>query len=492
MNKGENLDINDLKVEETIINSSTYDEMKFIDDWILYMKESKLDDSHPFSEHIYDEDSSFSSIMNFYLTDDDKYLSSSEETIENAICLNSSEIKNIKLVKNCDDNNIDNLDNNIDNLDDIDLCHKTNLVDSSIDISNICEDFNESSTCDSNIKMKTNLSYNDLDKLIEEENDATMRRSYTSKNYSVESVSFTRNSSTSSPKINYQERFPEKKVIRDKKSSYKINTTVINSTIFMNKLNPQKAIRNAIRQVSFSSSSNEDSLQNNGSMKTYDLISEAEKRTIQQNKRSGGDIPLRKFVIETDNVVIPMNDVLKLTDLRNRTIIGKLSKRSTKGYYTENWVTLRENLFSCYNRQVNKITSTNIPNERNGDIENPEDRNTFLTRKYSIDLLQSRLYLCKKKGKSGIFTCYSENIPAETDLVDITNLVIHSIDESAFGYKVSLQKNNYRAEITLNCLNFGIKTNDGYRFFKLDNVGEFLKWIIAFKFRLGQISLNIG
>lgn len=485
MNKGENLDINELKVEETIINSSTYDEMKFIDDWILYMKESKLDDSHPFSEHIYDDDSSFSSIMNFYLTDDDKYLSSSEETLENTVCLNSSDIKNDQI------RNIKLLKNREDNLEDVDLCHKENLVNSSINLSNICEEFNDSSTYDSNIKIEKNLSYSDLNlnNSINEESDT---RSYKSKNYSVESVSFTRNSSTSSPKINYQERFPEKKISQEKITSYKINTTVINSTIFMNKLNPQKTIRKAIRQVSFSSSSNEDHLQNNGTMKTYDLISEAEKRTIQQNKRSGGDIPLRKFVIETDNIVIHMNDVLKLTDLRNRTIIGKLSKRSTKGYYTENWVTLRENLFSCYNSKFNKITSTTIPNERNGDIENPEDPNTFLTRKYSIDILQSRLYLCKKKGKSGFFTCYSEDIPAETDLVDITNLVIHSIDESSFGYKVSLQKDNYRAEITLNCLNFGIKTNDGYRFFKLNNVGEFLKWIIAFKFRLGQISLNIG
>lgn len=480
MNKGENLDMNDLKLEEAIINSSTYDEMKFIDDWISYMKESKLDDSHPFTEKMYDEDSSFSSIMKFYLSDDEKYLSSSEETIENTVCLNSSETKNDQI------RNINLVRNYKDDLDDVDLCHKTNLVDSSIDVSNIYNDFNDLSTSDNSIKNVKLLSQSNLNLNPEilQESKEILGKSYITKNYSVESVSFPRNCSTSSSKINYE----DKKLVQDKKSSYKINTTVINSTIFMNKLNLQKTTR----QVSSSSSSNEDSLQNNGAMKTYDLISEAKKRTIQQNKRSGGDIPLRKFVIETDNIVIPMANVLKLTDLRNRTIIGKLSKRSTKGYYTENWVTLRENLFSCYNSQLNKITSTIIPNERNGDIENPEDPSTFLTRKYSIDLLQSRIYLCKKKGKSGIFTCYSENIPAETDLVDITNLVIYSIDETTFGYKVSLQKDNYRAEIILNCLNFGIKTNDGYRFFRLDNVGEFLKWIIAFKFRLGQISLNIG
>jgi hypothetical protein len=62
-----------IKIGDTIINSSTYDEMKFFDDWISYMKanettlnkvETNCDGSHPFSENIVDEHSSFSSVIN--------------------------------------------------------------------------------------------------------------------------------------------------------------------------------------------------------------------------------------------------------------------------------------------------------------------------------------------------------------------------------------------------------------------------------------------
>ncbi|KAF9762324.1 hypothetical protein NGRA_2097 [Nosema granulosis] len=453
------------------IVSDSYDEMKFIDDWITYAEmyknekdksQSRYDDSHPFTDSCIpdvtthfkvEEDSSFSSVMDLYLNDDTKYLTSSEQTDSQSAYHSESTLDIIELW-------------NTKERPDEDSHEKESYTDSE----------NES---------------RNADEKVEDKSVVHLVRVF-SKDSKPEKASQTE------LKVSLKTAF-----CSHNKSKIRINT--VEHPTILNLETSKKACSKKIRLNSHRSivedaiitPKEEQEVENEEfeyiePIETDNLLIEAEKRTIQQNKRSSNDVPLRRFFIETEESQILMRDAFQLNDLKKKVILGELTKRGNNGHYQKNWFQLRENFFTCFNGKKNLISPNDVPQERLGDIEHPDDPLSFLSKKYSIDLLSSRILLCKKKGKRDFFTCFSENIPAEEDLVDVTDIVITNIQEAVYGYRVFLQKDNQKAEITMSCLNFCLKTNDGYRFYKPDSIEDFLKWMIAFRFRLGQIELEIG
>lgn len=392
------------KNSETIKDNVSYDEIKYIDEWISYMKDCNYSKQTVTSSE-QDEESSFSSLMNFYLSSENKYLESTDD-LKNEI-VNHRELKLIK----CDEMSSDN--------ESIDLCQKGNLVDSDLKLSN-----------------------------SEEETSRPIENSI---------------------KIDEIESRP-----------FKVQITRIETPIPIIKPNYKKSLINNYY--------NEEALSN----QTFGLISQAKNRTIQQNKRSESDIPLRKFVIETEESIINIKDILKFSDMKNKIIVGKVKKMSSKGYFTENWISLRESFMSCYNSKSHKKSSTCLMNEKNGDLEHPEDPTCFLTKKYTIDLLSSQVFICKNKKKGGLLSCYSISNPDEDDLVDLSDKIIVDIKKSIKGYIFYLKKDSKILEVPAETLNFQIKTVDGYRFFTIDDLTEYIAWNVIYRFRINQIFLNIG
>lgn len=475
--KGTTAKKSNLKANNPILKSSNYDEIQYIDEWIDYMKDYSQSSSLLLSSE-HDEESSFSSIMNFYLSGEEKYLLSSEDL--KCDLSHREEKRELKMV---------NYEEESEDFESVDLCSKENLVDSNAmnncsdeldKLSINSDDFDKLSICSENSDKLSICSENTNDlKIIKEESESQNTNCKQLTNLDKQNSIILEDVELIN--LNKYNEYTSPVRIEKNIKPFKVQITRIETPVMITKNKQSKPL--------LSQYFSEDSSSPN---KTFGLISEAKNRTIQQNKRTESGVPLRKFVIETDQSVINIKDILKLNDLKNRTIIGQILKRSSKGYYTENWVSLRETFFTCYNSKPHKKSSSCVMNERNGDIEHPLDSSQFLTRKYSIDLLYSKLYVSKNRGKSSIFSCFSEAIPAEEDLVDITDVVVTNVKESTMGYTLTLKKEDRNAEINLNCLNFALKTNDGYRFFKVKNLTEYLTWNVAYRFRKNQVSLNIG
>lgn len=475
--------IHKAKLDDLNISSSTYDEMKFIDDWLSYMNTNDHEkiQTMSFNEKIYDDDSSFSSVMHFYLGDKTNDYFSDDDAIESISMEN-----NFKQ------------EENESQVESIDLCDMSNLANtktalSKLEFEEINSDFEENDS----VKQKNviNVSHLNSKKSINSNsclNIADTSKENNSKNKIIlsdlksEESTIMKNSNEKNKKNVFVKNV--KLINKQPSQDVKINKTVINSKIVVDKLkeSPPKINMN-ISDIEKTCERNFDL-----SVSNFAYNRDLDKNKNYFTKRSNNDIPLRRFVIETEEVSVKINETNKLCDLRSKIVVGKLSKRNTKGYFNYNWFTLRETFFNCYNGKFKKIDANNVPLERNGDIIHPDDKNCFLTKKYTIDLLQAKIFLSKKRGKRDIFTCYSESFPAEIDMVDVTNMTILNVQKINSEYKISLRNECGVFDITSNCLNFCLKSNDGYRFYKLENIDEFLKWMIAFKFRLGKIQLRIG
>lgn len=470
--------IQKVKLDDVIISSSTYDEMKFIDDWISYIKTNDYDKIpiKSLNEKVYDDDSSFSSVMNFYMDEKPNTYVSDDDGIESISMENNvkqedneSQIESVDL---CDMSNIANAKSALSKLECEDLNSDTEEKTECLNNNNLSHTlFSSRESISSNIIKKKPSEKSEIrnDTIIPDEkiNANVSKKTNTEKNVILKNVKLVNKQPTKN--VNVVKTIIDSKVVIDKYKDSPQNTNLNFSEI------EKTCERNFDLSVS-----------------TFAYGKNLDKTSNFFMKRSNSDIPLRRFVIETEEVMVKLNETDKLCDLRSKIIAGKLSKRNTKGYFNYNWFTLRETFFNCYNGKSKKIDANNVPLERNGDIIHPDDKNSFLTKKYTIDLLQAKIFLSKKRGKKDIFTCYSEGFPAEIDMVDITNMTILNVQKMNTEYKIFLRNECGVFDITLNCLNFCLKSNDGYRFYKLEKIDEFLKWMIAFKFRLGKIQLRIG
>ncbi|WUR03660.1 uncharacterized protein VNE69_05249 [Vairimorpha necatrix] len=402
-----------MNVEEKVVDTTKYDGLKYIDEWISY-NNNKVNSDSTIESSEYEEDTAFESLLDAYILEKNPYA----ESVKNL----NKYIENKKLIDHEEPSNEN---------DSIDLCNEHNLVDSE------CVDAN-SDYDELNINEKTqvtihNNGYEDADRGEE-----------------IESRPFN------------------------------ILITKIDAPISCKKV--------------FLKSYPDDSYYDNSSMpiSTFGLISEAKTRTIQQNKRPDTNVPLRRFVIEKNPGLIHIKDILTFNDMKFKTVIGKVHKMCSKGYYTDNWISFKENLITVYKSKIQKKSKNIVMNESSGDLQHPEDFDAFLAKKYTIDIFQSPLYICKKKLKCKMFKFCSMPIPEDEDLVDISDKIITNIKETPNGYTMFLRKDSRSAEFELDSLHIAFKTCDGFHFFKFDSLTDYLKWNVIYKFRMSKIQLEIG
>ncbi|KHN69241.1 hypothetical protein M896_091690 [Ordospora colligata OC4] len=225
---------------------------------------------------------------------------------------------------------------------------------------------------------------------------------------------------------------------------------------------------------------------------TMKVFKEMEKRTSEVDSSCAsvsGDVPRQKFVIDQEEVFLKIEDVIRLNDLKHRNLIGKMHKKGRNGRYQYNWFTLRKNFFTCYSRKGWRMVPGALL-ENDGNLKDPEQDMFFLKRKYTLDLLCTKIYLLNKKKWYG---CISANSWTEDGLIDITeDTKIMKIVPVKRHFVVVLKKNLVKTEIHMKELSFMLKNGDATYFYKSKCIDTFLSWIIAFAFRQGRIACNIG
>lgn len=224
-------------------------------------------------------------------------------------------------------------------------------------------------------------------------------------------------------------------------------------------------------------------------MKTF---KEMEKRALEADARcigASGGMPRQKFVIDQEEVFLKIEEVIKLNDLKHRNLIGKIHKKGRNSRYQSNWFTLRKNFFTCYSRKGWRMVPGALL-ENDGNLKDPEQDMFFLKRKYTLDLLYTKIYLLNKKKWYG---CIRANPWAEEELIDITeDTKIMKIIPMKKYFVVVLKKNLVKTQIRMKELSFMLKSGDATHIYKSKCIDTFLGWIVAFAFRQGRITCNIG
>ncbi|WEL39329.1 hypothetical protein PFJ87_08g01950 [Encephalitozoon hellem] len=224
--------------------------------------------------------------------------------------------------------------------------------------------------------------------------------------------------------------------------------------------------------------------------KAFKIIREAERKAARRDLLCNGDMQLRKFVVDQEEKYLRIEEVIKLNDLKYRNLLGKIYKKGRNGKYQCNWFTLKKNFFTCYNGKGTRTTSDTFPSEKDGDLKDPGDETLFFKKKYSIDLLNTGIYLVKRPTYIG---CIKWGSRSDEDLIDITeDTKIIRITPTKSYFLVSLKKNLVKTEIKVNTLDFALKVNGETYFYRSKDVDSFLGWLVAFAFRQGRIKCNIG
>lgn len=224
----------------------------------------------------------------------------------------------------------------------------------------------------------------------------------------------------------------------------------------------------------------------------FEVLREAEKRSVERERvRLCGNQP-RRFVIDKDENYMSIEDAFKLNEFRTKSLMGKIHKKGGNGRYQHNWFTLREGFFTCYGGKRWKVTNQNIPSDRDGDLRDPADASCFFKKKYTLDLLSTTIYLVKPTGCFGCLR-WQPSFSVDENLVDITDdMKIVNVTQVRSHFMVSLKKDLVKTEMRMKTLDFALRSQDGLYFYRCSDVNSFLRWIVAFAFRQGRITCNIG
>lgn len=221
------------------------------------------------------------------------------------------------------------------------------------------------------------------------------------------------------------------------------------------------------------------------------ILVEAEKRALRRELVSQ-EGRSRRFIIDKDEQYLEIQNATKLNDLKSRNLLGKIHKKGKNGRYQHNWFSLRENFFTCYDGKKYRIFGENLPSERDGDIRDPTNDSFFFKKKYTLDLLNTKIYLVNQPmWLSCVGYCLSFDI--DNNLIDITDdMKIVGIRAIRSHFIVCLKKDLVKKEVRMNTLDFAMRNNDGIYFYRFKDIDSFLSWTIAFAFRQGKISLDVG
>lgn len=194
----------------------------------------------------------------------------------------------------------------------------------------------------------------------------------------------------------------------------------------------------------------------------------------------------RRFYFDNAEALANIETCLRVNDLKLCTLYGKMCIKEGRGNYRSHWFQLKGSNLTYFDEKKHLVSPFHMPNEVGGDIMHPESNDYFLTRKTTLNIFASRVYLVNNRKKCLSFLrcrlLCNDEFP---ELFDITQDRIVNISKVARHYIVTVSTPDL-ANLRLHGLEFALENSGSYVFFKHEDPDTFVRWLMAISFRQGR------
>ncbi|KCZ81155.1 hypothetical protein H312_01447 [Anncaliia algerae PRA339] len=227
-----------------------------------------------------------------------------------------------------------------------------------------------------------------------------------------------------------------------------------------------------------------------------DLYEEINEKLLEKKRQVTDEQDLenksKKFYLENQIPIAFIDDPLRLNDLRHCILYGMLQIKEGNNDAQTYWFELKSNMFTCFQDKETKITTFIVPNELNGDVIHPKKKDVFLSKKFQINVYESKVFLVKNRVKwAYFFKCpffTREDFP---ELIDITDKRIIRYVKHKNIFELEIQTESRPILVKVPTLEFALENNGNYVFFKLQSPEVLLKWLTAISYKQGRQGFEI-
>lgn len=227
----------------------------------------------------------------------------------------------------------------------------------------------------------------------------------------------------------------------------------------------------------------------------YELYEEINTKLLEKKKKvtdeNNIENKLKKFYLENLPPVALIETSLRLNDLRHSILYGQLYLKEGNNDQKLYWFELKGNIFTCFHDRETKITTFIVPNELNGDVIHPKNKDVFLSKKFNINIYESKVFLVKNKIRwAYFFRCPFFTRQDFPEMIDITDKKIVKYTKQGNTFELEVTTESGPVAVKVPTLEFALENNGNYVFFKVENPDVFLKWLTAISFKQGRQSIE--
>lgn len=211
------------------------------------------------------------------------------------------------------------------------------------------------------------------------------------------------------------------------------------------------------------------------------LINELNAHTIG---RKGPDesLPQNRYVIVPTRPIISIDDVIEISDFRERDIYDIIQRRTSTGRFKQCWVQVINGQLLCYRSTPRKEPP--ITQQAHKVFTDPSNDQMIYDVKYTIDLGEAKFYL--SKGPNSRFTqcfcCYSLPLPS-SQLFDISESKIRYVSAREGKYAIDMHKDGSLITVCLPHLDFVLEYQNTFHYMRACSIDVFLKWVLIYHLR---------
>ncbi|RVD92892.1 hypothetical protein TUBRATIS_005880 [Tubulinosema ratisbonensis] len=226
-----------------------------------------------------------------------------------------------------------------------------------------------------------------------------------------------------------------------------------------------------------------------------ELYEEINAKLLEKKKQvtdeNSAENQLKKFYLENLPPIALIDSSLRLNDLRHSILFGKLHIKEGNNERKTYWFELKGNFFTCFHDRETKITTFIVPNELNGDVIHPKNKDVFLSKKFQINIYESKVFIVKNKIKwAYFFRCPFFARQDFPEMIDITDKKVIRYIKKGSVFDLEITTDSGLISVKVPSLEFALENNGNYVFFQVENPDVFLKWLTAFSFKQGRQNIE--
>lgn len=217
-------------------------------------------------------------------------------------------------------------------------------------------------------------------------------------------------------------------------------------------------------------------------------IFDSVEQTIKSEVPFGENNDSKIYNIIITNTIYEIDTCLRISDLRESLLYGKLKNKEFNGKFNEKYFKIEKDYLICFNG----IKRSKDHSHSEDALCIPNSSNLFFDKKYEINLSQIKLYLVINKKIKGVFSgLKSLFFKQKNDFIDLSNSLIKNVVDLDNEYKVIIANNEKEFIFFIPILEFCIKYNEKYYFYRSDNSSSFLRWIFTLLTRSGNPKYSL-